>query len=246
MNCHTEGTPQNDKHRKEHGDRVAWVKKAGAEATMRSLMESKLIDLKAPDTSLLLLKPLGDVEHGGGKKFLPGDQAYKGFRAWLEDYAAIVGGRYATAADLPPKDAGPQRFGTEVWFKLTDTPPAWADHLLQVDLYAWDAAKGAWEVAPIATSDRGVAGKGRLWQHTLTLLTAPGSDRAKAWMAGKPTLPSGKYLVKVYVDRDRRLARDWTAALGEADHVGQAEFTTAWPEGYGRMTTVDAQNLRKE
>ena len=34
MNCHTEGTPQNDKLRKDHGERVAWVKKAGAEATM--------------------------------------------------------------------------------------------------------------------------------------------------------------------------------------------------------------------
>ena len=40
------------------------------------------------------------------------------------------------------------------------------------------------EAGPIATSDRGVAGKGRLWQHTLTLLAAPGSDRAKAWTAG--------------------------------------------------------------
>ena len=94
MNCHTEGTPQNDKLRAKHGDRVAWVKRDGAEATMRYLLGSALIDAKAPEKSLLLLKPLGEVEHGGGKKFLPGDQGYKGFRAWLEDYSAIVGGRY--------------------------------------------------------------------------------------------------------------------------------------------------------
>lgn len=245
MNCHTEGTKENDKHRKEHGDRVAWVKKAGAEATMRYLMQSKLIDLKAPEKSLLLLKPLGEVEHGGGKKFLPGDQGYKGFRAWLEDYAAIAGGRYNTAADLPKKETGPLRFGSEAWFKLANTPPAWGDRLLQVNIYAWDTAAGAWEPEPIATSDRGVWGKGKLWQHTLTLLAAPGSPRAKAWSAGKATLPRGKYLVKVYVDRDGRLARDWTATLGEADHAGAAEFTSAWPEGYGKMTTVDAAKVQR-
>src|SRR6478672_8219194 len=39
MNCHTEGTPQNDKHRKEYGDRVAWVKKTPQE-TMDYLLAS--------------------------------------------------------------------------------------------------------------------------------------------------------------------------------------------------------------
>ena len=94
MNCHTEGTLQNDKFRKEHGDRVAWVKAAGAEATMNYLIASRLIDRDEPEKSLLLRKPLGELEHGGGKKFLPGDLGYKGFRAWLEDYAATVNDRY--------------------------------------------------------------------------------------------------------------------------------------------------------
>ena len=41
------------------------------------------------------------------------------------------------------------------------------DKLLQADVYAWDPAKKAWEPEPIATSDRGVADKARLWQHNL-------------------------------------------------------------------------------
>jgi hypothetical protein len=245
MSCHTQGTPENDKLRKEHGDRVAWVK-GDAAATMNYLIGSnKLIDTKDPEKSLLLLKPLGEVKHGGGKKFLPGDQGYKAFRTWLDDYAKTVRDGYAGAADLPKTAALPERFGSEVWLKLDKTPPEWGDKLLAVELYAWDEAKTAWEAEPIATSDRAVWGGGKLWQHTLTLLAAKDSERAKAWKRGKPSLPAGRYLVKVYVDRDARLAKDWTATLGNEDFVGQAEVASRWPTGYGSMTIMDAAKVRR-
>src|SRR5262245_26222033 len=245
MNCHTEGTPQNDKLRKEHGDRVAWFKKAGPEATMDYLRDSKLIDLKQPEKSLLLLKPLGAVEHGGGVKFVLGDQGYKSMRTWIEDFAAIVNGKYSKAADLPATPPCPERFGTEVWFKISDTPPEWGDKLLQVTIYAWDADKKAWEAEPVATSDRAVWGKGKLWQHNLTLLAARDSKRAEAWKKGKPGLPPGRYLVRVHVDGDGKIARDWQATRGEGDYVGQAEFEARWPEGYGSMTVVEARKIRR-
>jgi hypothetical protein len=245
MNCHTQGSPENDKLRKEHGDRVAWVK-ADAAATMDYLIgTNKLIDTKEPEKSLLLLKPLMEVKHGGGKKFLPGDQGYKAFRGWLEEYAKTVRDGYATAADLPKTAGQPERFGTEAWMKLDNTPPEWGDRLLIVELYAWDEAKKAWEADAIATSDRGVWGKGKLWQHTLTLLAPKDSERAKRWKRGKPSLPAGKYLVKVYVDREDRLAKDWKATLTKADYVGQAEVTSRWPTGYGSMTVVDAGKVRR-
>jgi len=245
MNCHTEGTPQNDKLSKEHGDRVAWFKKGGPAATMEYLLASKLIDPADPEKSLLLTKPLGTVKHEGGVKFAPGDQGYKAVRAWIDDVAAIKAGKYATAADLPAKDAGPRRFGTEAWLKITNTPAAWGDKLLQADVFAWNAKSGAWEATPIATSDRVVGGQGRLWQHTLTLLAAPGSDRAKAWAKGKPALPAGKYLVKVYVDAAGKAKADWKAALGADEYVGQVEVQSRWPEGYGAMTAVDGGAVKR-
>ncbi|MFO0811385.1 MAG: hypothetical protein U0746_22375 [Gemmataceae bacterium] len=243
MNCHTEGTPQNDKLVAKHGPRVAWVKKAGAAATMDYLLTSKLIELDAPDQSLLLRKPLGE-DHGGGVKFSPGDQGYQGFRRWIEDVAALKRDRYRTPADLPPAGEPIERFGTDVWFKLTDCPPEWAGKLLQVRLFAWNATAKAWEPTPIATSDRMVAPKGDLWQHNLTLLAAKGSERAKALKA-KPALPTGRYLVRVYVDATAKLSRDWTATLGEAEYAGQADFTPRWREGYGGMTAVKATELRQ-
>src|SRR5262249_19754532 len=155
----------------------------------------------------------------------------------LEDVAAIRAGRYKSATALPT-DAGPNRFGSDIWLKFTDTPPEWGGRLLQVNVHAWDAAAGAWEAEPIATSDRGVAGQAKLWQHNLTLLAAPGSDRAKAWRAVPASLPAGRYLVRVYVDREGRLARDWTATLGPNEFAGEVVVRSAWPAGYDRMTAV--------
>lgn len=246
MSCHIEGTPENDKLKKEHGARVAWIKKGGAEATMNYLVnETKLLDAAAPEKSLLLLKPLGAVKHGGGKKFLPGDQGYQAFRTWIEDYAAIKKGVYTRADELPKPATKLVRFGSDIWLKLAETPPEWGDKLLQVSVYAWDAEKMAWATEPSAQSDRGVWGGGKLWQHNLTLLTAKDSELARQWQQGKPALPAGKYLVKVYVDTDGRLAKDWKAALGEDEYAGQLEFEARWAEGYNRMTVLDARRVKK-
>lgn len=244
MGCHVEGSQQNDKLRAEYGDQVAWMKSAGAEATMNYLTSSRLIDLKKPENSLILLKPLMAVEHKGGKKFLVGDQGYKAFRAWIEDYVKTVGDKYPTAAALPKTNDQIERFGSNIWLKLSNTAPQWGDALLQGDVYAFDAAKNAWETIPIATTDRANNGKGRIWQHTLTLIAEKGSPRADQWSRGKPSLAPGRYLVKVYVDGRGKTAANWTASLGQPDYVGQAEFQANWREDYGGMTVVDAANLR--
>jgi hypothetical protein len=245
MNCHTEGTPQNAKLVKEHGERVAWFKKGGPEATMQYLLASKLIDAERPEKSLLLAKPLNEVKHGGGIKVVVGDQGYKQIRGWLEDVAAIRGGKYAKAGDLPPADGAPKQFGTDAWLKLEKTPDAWGDKLLMVEVFAWDAKANGWEGEPVATSDRVVWGKGKLWQHTLTLLAAPGSERAKLWGKRKPSLPPGKYLVKVYVDAADKVKKDWRAKLGPDEFAGQVEVQARWGEGYNAMTAADAGRVRK-
>lgn len=243
MNCHTEGAAKAKELAAEHGDRVVWFKAGGPEATLKYLMDSKLIDTKEPAKSLLLLKPLNDVKHGGGVKFLPGDEGYKLYRGFLEDYAKIVNDQYASASELPKKSTTAV-FGTELWLKMTNTPPEWADKLVRVKVFAWDAAKKAWETEPIATTDRKVAGDRKLWQHSLVLLAPAGSERAKQWKE-KPTLPEGKYLVRAYLDADGKLAKDWTSDLGASDFVGEAEITTSWPAGYGKMTALDAAKVKK-
>ncbi len=243
MNCHNEGTPQNQKFVKDFGERVAWFKKSGPEATLDYLMQSKLIDTKNPEKSLLLLKPLNLEKHQGGVKFEVGDQGYKAMRNFLVDYAKIMNDDYETAEALP-KSASRLQFGTDRWLKLTNTPAEWGDKLLMVSVYAWDPKARAWEKEPIATSDRKVWGKGKQWQHNLTLVADKESARAKLWK-NKPFLEAGKYLVKVYVDAKGKLASDWQTTLDESEYVGQVEINTAWKEGYGAMTTVDAAGVKK-
>ncbi len=245
MSCHNEGTAENKKLVGEFGPRVAWFKSAGPEATMQYLIESKLIDVADPAKSLLLQKPLNAVKHEGGQKFLPGDQGYKAFRTFLDDFAKIKADSYATAVDLP-KESKVDAFGTESWLKIVNTPPAWGDKLLTVKLFAWDAKANKWETEPIATSDRKVSGTGKLWQHTLTILAPAQSERATAWKAGPAALPPGKYRVQVYVDFKDRQSKDWTAEPGPAEYAGHAEIDSKWTTGYGKMTVVDAGLVKKK
>lgn len=245
MGCHQEGTTQNAEQRKKHGERVSWMKQAGALATMNYLIgASTLIDEESPEKSLLLQKPLGVIKHGGGKKFVVGDLGYKGFRAWLEDYAAIVGNRYTRLADLPAEKRDVQKFGTDIWIKLDKTLPEWGDKLLVATLYAWDDKAGTWEKEPIAMTDRVVWGQGKQWQHNLTLVAATNSERARTWIREKPALPPGRYMVRIHVDRRNKLATDWKATLDADDFAGQAEVTSRWPEGYGKMTVIPSDRVK--
>jgi len=112
---------ENAKVVSENGEQVGWIKPEGAEATMRSLMSSKLVSIAKPTGSLLLRKPLQDgIKHGGGQKMVMGDMAYKAFRTWLEDYAAMVGDKYTLVANLPTRKDGPQHYGIE---RITPPPP---------------------------------------------------------------------------------------------------------------------------
>jgi hypothetical protein len=245
--CHAPGGADNAKLVAEHGERVSWIKPEGAEATMRYLTSSKLINTSQPERSLLLRKPLQDgIKHGGGQKMVPGDMTYKAFRNWLEDYAAVVGDKYVRAADLPTSKDGPQHYGSEIWIKLESTPSIWDERLLQVTVYAWDARNKVWESEPVAISDRAVSGALKLWQHNLILLAAPGSARARSWENGRPVLPAGMYLLKVHVDTKGRLGRDWKSEMDEGEHVGQMEIETGWPEGYEQMTVLNAGRLKRQ
>lgn len=242
--CHSPEGSENAKLVAEHGEQVSWMKET-ADATMRYLLDSENVNVKQPERSRLLLKPLNEIKHGGGQKMLPGDMTYKAFRAWLDDYAKTVNDRYTSVAELPKPMSAPAMFGTEIWLKLTETPPQWADRLLQVTLFAWDTAKNTWESEAIAISDRGVWGKGKLWQHNLALLADKNSERAKQWSEAKPSLPAGRYLLKVHVDVNERLKSDWNSTLSDTEFVGETVIESKWSKGYGKMTVVEADRIRR-
>ncbi len=232
--CHS--PDRNQKQVKEHGAKVSWIKLRDPQGTLDDLLTTGIIDADAPEQSLLLTKPTNQVKHGGGVKLVIGDQTYKQFRAFIEDYAASSAGKYKTAKDLPQERVEASAV-TDIWFKLEGVPPKFDQQLLQVDLYRWDEKTKNWSQDRWATGDRQVFGKGQLWQQHLSVTAPRNSSRAKE-VAEKPTLPAGKYLAKIYIDQAGKLQKDYQAILGEGDFVGQFEFDSKWPAGYGAMTSV--------
>lgn len=245
IGCHLPGSSENAKLVEKHGEEVNWIQPQGAEATMRYLISNELVNVVAPERSKLLLKPLNEIKHGGGQKMLVGDLGYKAFRSWIEDYANVVNGRYASISVLPNLRSEFDAFPSEIWLRLKDTPDQWGDKLLQVTVYAWNTASGAWESDPIAQSDRLTWGKGKLWQHNLLLLARKNSERSRKWVAGNAALLKGRYLIRVHVDAEAVAAREWRRPLGDAEFVGETSIESNWPKGYGRMTVIEANQVRR-
>ena len=250
--CHS--PEKNQQQVRKHGPQMSWIVPRDPAATFQTLLAAKLIDAKQPEKSLLLLKPTLQVEHGGGQKMLRGDRSYKQFLRFLNDYAASVNGTYRTAANLPAP-ASEVSYVSDIWLKLTDVPAEYDGKRLQVDLFRETeqadrndeqkrdpAAKSGglnrndWSTERWATSDRAVAGTEKLWQHSLSL-TAPRSS-FRAAQLGANALPPGRYLLRISVDQNNKLANDPQAELGTADRVAEVEVNSRWPAGYGRMTVV--------
>ena len=122
MGCHR---PDNAANVKKYGERVRWYVPDSPEATMQRLIAQGDINVDRPEESLLLLKPLNKVKHGGGIKMLYGDVGYKQFRGWIEDYAASVKGKYRAAGQLPA-DPRLAYVNMNSILGISDGPPQWA------------------------------------------------------------------------------------------------------------------------
>ncbi|MGE0606808.1 MAG: hypothetical protein AB7O62_06745 [Pirellulales bacterium] len=230
--CHA--PDRNQQQVQEHGDRVSWIKLQNPQATLDHLVDAGLIDTEDPGKSLLLLKPTLQVEHGGGQKMMVGDRTYRQFKRFLDDYSAVIQGNYRRKEELPPQ-ADEVSQASDVWLKLTGVPANLDKLLLRVDVYSTQAPGKA--AVRVATGDRAVFGGGQLWQQHLTFVARRKSKRAKT-LAANTSLPPGKYLLKIFVDRRGQLAQDSTYELGDDDFVGQVEIDAHWPAGYGSMTVA--------
>ena len=165
--CHS--PDRNQEQVKKHGEQVSWIKLGDPQATLDHLVENELIDIENPEKSLLLQKPTEQVKHGGGQKMMLGDRSYRQFKRFLDDYAAVVQGRYRAAHELPAPAVEVSQV-SDIWLKLENVPAKFDKLLLRVDVFRVEK-KGA-AVTRVATGDRAVFGGGQLWQQHLTL-TAP-------------------------------------------------------------------------
>jgi mono/diheme cytochrome c family protein len=229
--CHS--PDQNQKQVKEHGEQVSWITLRNPEATLNHMVDAGIINADEPLESMLLTKPTMQVDHGGGQKMVVGDRTYKQFRRFIDDYASVVDGKYKAVTDIPD-ESDELSVVTDIWFKITEVPAKYDKMLLQADLYRWNGE--AWSEHRVASSDRLVFGKGKLWQHSLSLTAPRGSEWADEMKSRR--LPAGRYLVKLYIDQTGKLQKDFWTELDDEEFVGQVEIESRWPSGYGKMTVV--------
>jgi hypothetical protein len=224
--CHS--PDKNQRLIEKHGEHISWIRPNDPAGTLAILVEHELINTARPNKSLILQKPLNEVEHGGHIKFLRGSRTDKQFRRFLSDYAATVTGKYQTAADLPrPSDQVMVATGQHL--RLTDLPPDYGGKLMRVDLYRW--TDGGWSDMPVAMLDGPSNPKTLVFQSIAFAILPRTSDIAKD-VERRRLLPEGRYLAKVYVDRDEKMATNRDYTLGSKELAGELSFDGPWPAGY--------------
>jgi hypothetical protein len=91
-------------------DDYEWITKGGAYQVLTAEVKGERIpriDRKAPEKSLLLLKPTMAVPHGGGKRFETGSDDYNTVLAWIRNGAPYDDGSGSTEIRLTRLEAYP-------------------------------------------------------------------------------------------------------------------------------------------
>jgi hypothetical protein len=235
--CHS--PEKNQRVVKEHGEHISWIRPNDPAGTLATIIDHGLINLDDPDKSKILQKPLGEVEHGGHVKFARGNRTDKQFRRFLHDYVATVTGKYQTAADLPPP--------TETIFvatgqhlRVTDLPKQFGNRIMRVDLYSRTDA--GWSDKPIASVDSRVNGDNGQFQNVVFAIVPRSMDIAKQ-IETRRQLPAGRYLAKLYIDRDANATKNRDYELGASDLLGEVEFDGPWAPGYQPPQIIKAPIL---
>jgi hypothetical protein len=224
--CHS--PDKNQRVVKEHGDHISWIKPDDPAGTLATIIDHGLINLGDPDKSKILQKPLGEIEHGGHIKFARGNRTDKQFRRFLHDYAATVTGKYQTATDLPtPTDTIFVATGQHL--RVTDLPKEFGSRIMRVDLF--NRTDSGWSARPIATVDSRVNPENGMFQNVVFAIVPRSMNIAKQ-VEARRQLPAGRYLAKLYVDRDGNTAKNRDYELGGNDLIGEVEFDGPWPAGY--------------
>lgn len=224
--CHS--PDKNQRLIKMHGEHISWISPGDPAGTLATIIDHGLIDIENPEKSLILQKPLAEVDHGGHIKFVRGTRTDKQFRRFLDDYAAVATGKYRTAADLP-QQSEQVVVATAQHLRITDVPAEFGGKLARVDLYRWEG--NGWSAAPIAMIDGAINPKNGQFQNVVFATIPRTLDLAKE-VETRRQLPGGRYLARMYVDRDDAAKRDRDYQLGAKDAIGDVEFDGPWAPGY--------------
>lgn len=240
VNCHS--PERNQRQVREHGEQISWVVPHDPAATLQELVDGGNIDTDSPGDSMVLLKPVGLEDHGGGPKFAVGSRTDKNFRRFLFDYAAVINGAYRRKGDLPEPSAEISVL-TGQHLRIVDLAADLDQKLLRADIYRWTG--DAWSETPWGTAENPINGKEKVWQSMVFLVAPRDAPRAaRLRHARKARLPDGRYLAKIFIDKQGKTKMDRDYQLGEDELIGQVEFDGEWRPGYKPPKIIHAPQPR--
>lgn len=240
VNCHSPN--RNKRLISEYGEQISWIVPGDPAATLQELVDGGNIDIEKPDESLVLFKPVGLEDHGGGPKFAAGSRTDKNFRRFLTDYAAVVKGKIQRTDQIPKPSKDVARL-THQQLRIVNLPNSLDKKLLKADIYRW--TDSGWSKTPWGTAENAINGKKNMWQNMVFAVAPRDSKRAAEIGRMKDALlPGGRYLVKIYVDKQEKTKGNRDYELGESEFLGQVEFTGPWKAGYQppKIIQAPAQN----
>ncbi|MBP90742.1 MAG: hypothetical protein CMJ64_29195 [Planctomycetaceae bacterium] len=180
------------------------------------------------------------VTHMGGLKINKDDQSYKSFVAWLEDYANVVGNRYASVDELPADNW----IASKRVLRVSAAPDSWPVGIpVQLFVHTWDEKQQTWQREPIAFT-QGTVTPRRMVNGALFLFAAKSGETESL---EENVLAGGRYMIKACVDFKKRLVDDPTLLLEDEDFYGQAELKRPrWREGFKAAASISGSKLLKE
>lgn len=215
-----------------------------------------LINLEVPVMSLLIQKPIAKlpakksdgkigepssrmpVSHMGGIKMHQGDQSYKAWVHWLEDYAASVSGGYGPDIDLPEDNWYP----TQHVIRIKAIPKSWPNlSTVQVFLHRWDDSTDSWGDEPVAFTQSLVTPR-KIVNGSLFVLAKP--DQRDHLDPTGTVLKPGKIQLRVFLDQDDVLTESPTLLLNDREPDATSVLDAAFGTGFKNADVVDGVQVR--
>lgn len=226
--CHMSDGYNFEKLSAKHGEQMEWLKVEGPAATMRYLMSSYLIDTNHPEDSLLLLKPLNEVEHGGGLKMAKGDTDYMAFLNWIQDYSVIVNNGYYEPDELPERT---NLTGSEIWLRIENLPDEWLNRSGLITIHAMNGA-GKYNDKFDAVTSFNVRKNKRfgVFAQGFLMIDSKKNDQ--------PQLPEQEYELRIYNDESTRNTTDFMQVLNQSTFVTKTTIQTAWIKGWKQSAVL--------
>ena len=256
-----------ERHRgfvKAYGTRMN-IFKASPSETLRSLTASSgkrhadrspLINIQEPAMSLLLQKPIAKlppkdadgnfdkpssrvpVSHMGGIKMHEGDQSYKAWLHWLQDYAASVSGEYESVSELPEDNWYP----TQHVLRVKGIPSAWPNlSKVQLFVHRWDKASQRFADSPVAFTQSLVTPR-KIVNGSLFVLAKP-EERSRLDPTGMRLEP-GRIQLRIYLDHEQILEESPTSLLNDRNPDATAVLEAQFGIGFKHADTVDSIEVK--